>query len=264
MPKPHSLTMSIIVLARMMSANEIRRQRRLGLNIINQEVIEGLIERRKQVEAEQTQVIRKLVGAVFLSFIAWQGGNITIPGTGTSIAEIPAFLEISLVSAALLLMWLPYLFLNIQLYDGLIQSIVQSLTTRSAIDEDIVVASRLPVQLYIKYARTDVVIGRSNGYTLSTVGKVYNIFLIALPIFVFMSIFVCLFVSVLAIAHLGLQDSYVGWAIYSLCWLAAFVGVYAISANFASFKYEVDFTKLESFDDPMVPGMPQPDRADTA
>jgi Zn-dependent protease with chaperone function len=53
-----------------------------------------------------------LVLAVFFSFVAWRGGKIQIPGTGASITDIPAFLEISLAVAAFSLMWLPYIFLS--------------------------------------------------------------------------------------------------------------------------------------------------------
>ena len=166
MPEKKYLTMNMGVRARMTVADEIRRQKRLGLDVINEKVVEGLIEQRQYLENQQTQTLKSLVLLVFLSFVAWQGGNIKIPGTGASIAEVPAFLEISLVLSALILMWLPYLFLCIQTYEGVIHTIVKQISAKNLIDEDIVVASKMPVQLYLKYARENVVIGRKNGFKM--------------------------------------------------------------------------------------------------
>ncbi len=50
-----------------------------------------------KIEAQQNTLIRSLTISLFLAFIAWNGGNIQIPGTGASIAELPAFLELSLI-----------------------------------------------------------------------------------------------------------------------------------------------------------------------
>jgi hypothetical protein len=94
----------------MTAANEIRRQSRLGMDVINEKVVEGLIEQRQYFEKQQQQILRSLLLLVFLSFVTWQGANIKIPGTGVSIAEVPAFFEISLVLSALCLMWVPYNF----------------------------------------------------------------------------------------------------------------------------------------------------------
>ncbi|MDP2618774.1 MAG: hypothetical protein Q8P46_01120 [Hyphomicrobiales bacterium] len=250
MPEKEYLKMTINVLARMTAADEIRRQKRLGLDVINEKVIEGLIEQRQHLENQQTQTLKILVLLVFLSFVAWQGGNIKIPGTGASIAEVPGFLEISLVLSALTLMWLPYLFLSIQIYEGVIQSIVKQLSAQNLIDEDIVVASRMPVQLFLKYARESVIIGRKNGFTISPHGKAYNTILVGLLLLAFSLFFVFLFVSVLVIAHLGLDDEFLGWSVYLLCWFVICVGVIAISANFVNSRYEMDFNHLEIIEPP--------------
>lgn len=250
MPEKKYLTMNMGVRARMTVADEIRRQKRLGLDVINEKVVEGLIEQRQYLENQQTQTLKSLVLLVFLSFVAWQGGNIKIPGTGASIAEVPAFLEISLVLSALILMWLPYLFLCIQTYEGVIHTIVKQISAKNLIDEDIVVASKMPVQLYLKYARENVVIGRKNGFKMSPRGKVYNGMLVGLVLFAFVLMFAFLFVSVLVIAHLGLDDGFVGWSVYLLCWFVICVGVFAISANFVNSRYEMDFDHLENIEPP--------------
>lgn len=244
--------MNLGVLARMTVTDEIHRQKRLDLDIINEQVIQGLIEQRQKFDLQQTQTVRSLVLLVFLSFVAWQGGNIKIPGTGASIAEVPAFLEISLVLSALTIMWLPYLFLCIQMYDAVIESAVKHLSAESLIDEDIIVASRMPIQLYLKYARHEVVIGRENGYKISGYGKIYNSLIIGLPLLAFLFAFAFLFVSVLVIAHLGLGDGFVGWSVYLVCWFVILVGVFGISANMVSPSYEMDFDHLEKF--PPTPG----------
>jgi hypothetical protein len=238
--------MSLAVLARMTVANELRRQSRLGIKVINDKVVEGLLVQRQNVEGQQQQFIKLLVMSVFLSFVAWRGGKIQIPGTGASITEIPAFLEISLVVAALSLMWLPYIFLSLQLYDAVIQSIVKHISASNVIDEDIVVASKQLIHLFIKYARRNVVIGRESGYLPSRGGRVYNLLLVGLPMLAYAVVFLLLFASVLVIAHLGLDSGLVGWSVYLFCWFAALIGVFAVSANFVSPKYEMDFAHLES------------------
>jgi len=245
MTQKHYISMSMNVRARMTIADEIRRQKRLGLEVINEKVIEGLIEQRQYLEKEQTKLYKNLVVLVFLSFIAWQGVNIKIPGAGISIADVPAFLEISLVLSSIYLMWLPYVFINIQSYDAVIQSIVKQITTKNLIDEEIVVASKLPVQLFCKYARDEIVFGRENGFKMSTLGKIYNGLLISLVLFSFFLVFLFLFVSVIIIAHQGLDSGFTGWSVYLLCWFLILVGVFAISASFVNFKYEMDFENLE-------------------
>ncbi len=109
----------------------------------------------------------------------------------------------------------------------------------------------MPVQLYLKYARSDVVIGRENGYIMSTFGKVYNGMLIGLVLASILLCFIFLFVSVLVIAHHGLDESFAGWSIYLFCWFVILIGVFAISANFVSSRYEMDFDHLETIEQPI-------------
>ena len=250
MTEKHYIPMSMIVRARMTAADEIRRQKRLGLGVINEKVIEGLIMQRQYLEKEQTNLGKSLVLLVFLSFVAWQGGNIKIPGTGISIADVPAFLEISLVLSSLHLMWLPFVFINIQSYDAVTQSIAKQLLAENLIDEDIVIASKLPMQLFLKYARDEIVFGRENGFKMSTFGKIYNGLLLSLLVLSFTLVFFFLFVSVIIIAHQGLDNGFTGWSIYLLCWFLILVGVFAVSANFVNSKYEMDFNHLEKIEHP--------------
>jgi len=58
-------------------------------------------------------------------------------------------------------------------------------------------------------------------------------------------VFLFLFVSVIIIAHQGLDSGFTGWSVYLLCWFLILVGVFAISASFVNFKYEMDFENLE-------------------
>jgi hypothetical protein len=131
---------------------------------------------------------------------------------------------------------------------------VKQTSAANLIDEEIIVASRMPVQLYLKYARTDVVIGRENGYLISRLGQIYNGLLVGLVLGVFLLIFAFLFVSVLVIAHLGLDEGFVGWSVYLLCWFTSLVGVFAISANFVRLRYEMDFKHLERIEAPGYEG----------
>lgn len=236
MTQKHYISMNMILRARMTIADEIRRQKRLGLEVINEKVINGLIEQRQHLEKQQTDCGKALVILIFLSFVASQGGDIKIPGTGISIAEVPAFLEISLVLSSLYLMWLPYLFLNIQCYDAVLQAITKQLSTKNLIDEDIVVASKLPSQLFLKYARNDIVFGRMNGYKMSTFGKIYNGLLISLLSLSLTLLFFFMFMAIFIIAHQSLDTGFVGWSTYLLCCFFSFNRCLCNICKFCKFK----------------------------
>jgi hypothetical protein len=70
-----TLKQNLYVRASMFTAEELRRQKRLALAEINENVLEGLVNQRANLEAQQNNLIRTLVISLFFSFIAWSGGT---------------------------------------------------------------------------------------------------------------------------------------------------------------------------------------------
>lgn len=125
MTERYTLKQSLYVRANMFTAEELRRQKRLGINELNENVLEGLVNQRAKFEGQQVNLIRSLTISLLLAFVAWSGGNIQIPGTSASLVEIPAFLELSLISASFSVLMVTYSFLSIQSYNAVISAVAR-------------------------------------------------------------------------------------------------------------------------------------------
>jgi hypothetical protein len=243
--KGHWLNMSMIVRAKMATADEMRRQKRLGLNAVDEPILDGLVLQKINLELQQTNSIRNLIILLFLVFVSWRGGSINIPGFGISIREIPAFLEISLILSALYIVLIPYIFLSIQLYEGVIGSIAHFVKAEELIDSEIFIASKTPVYLFVKYARKNLVIGRKDGYIMGYSGVLFNgIILYSITVLILL-MYIFIVIAIIYIAHTGLRDDVVGWSIYFICWISAIIAFVAASANIVGVNYEMDFDVLE-------------------
>ncbi len=243
--KRHTIKQSLFVRAAMFTADELRRQRRLGLNDLNENTINGMVEQRKHFEDQQSKMVRAMSISLFLAFVSWSGGDIEIPGTGTSIGEVPAFLELSLVSAAFSVLMITYSFLSIQMYNAVISSIASHVLAKSELDPDLFVAAKAPTWLFIKYTQTEPVTGREAGYKISTCGKLYNALLLGALVFILLSGWLLAIGCIAYIAHTGLSGTIVGWSVYILCLAMIVTSLISMAANFMQFETELDFDFLE-------------------
>ncbi|WP_157133125.1 hypothetical protein [Roseobacter sp. SK209-2-6] len=232
----------------MFTADELRRQKRLGLSQFNQEVLEGLVSQRAKLEVQQNTVIRSLMISLFLAFIAWNGGNIQIPGTGASMAEVPAFLELSLVAASFSVLMVTYTFLSIQIYNAVIEAVADDVLAKNKLDPDLFAAAHTPAWLFLKYARETPVNGRSPGFRISTHGRFFYNILVGSMTLVLLALWLLAIASILYIAHSGLSNDIPGWAIYSACIAIIFVSFISMAANVVGFSHEMDFAVLEEME----------------
>ena len=217
MTEPYTLKQNLYVRASMFTADELRRQKRLGLNEINENVLEGLVSQRAKLEDQQNKIIRSLAISLFLAFIAWNGGNIQIPGTGASIAEIPAFLELSLITAAFSVLMVTYSFLSIQLYNSVIAAVASDVLAKNKLDPDLFAAAHTPTWLFVKYCKGAPVDGRIPGYKISARGRIFYGFLVGLVSVILLGLWLLAIASILYIAHSGLSDDVAGWVVYATC-----------------------------------------------
>lgn len=245
MTERYTLKQSLYVRANMFTTDELRRQKRLGLSDLNEDVLNGLIEQRIHFEGQQEKMARSLSIALFLAFVAWSGGDIKIPGTGTSIGGVPAFLELSLISAAFSVLMLTYAFLSIQMYNSVISAIAEVVLAKNELDTDLFAAAKIPTWLFIKYAQKAPVSGRLPGFKISTLGNIYYKFLIGSLAFVMLAILIFAIICILYIAHTGLSGSVAGWSVYLLCIGLIFVAFISMAANVFEFEHEMDFDILE-------------------
>lgn len=243
-----TLKQSLYVRAAMFTADELRRQKRLGLSDLNEDVLNGLIKQRMHFEGEQDKMVRSLSIALFLAFVAWSGGDIKIPGTGTSIGGVPAFLELSLITSAFSVLMLTYAFLSIQMYNAVISAIAEAVLAKNELDTDLFTAAKVPTWLFIKYAQKAPVNSRSPGFKISTLGNIYNKLLIGSLTFVMMAALIFAILCILYIAHTGLADSLAGWSVYLLCIGLIFVAFLSMAANVLEFEHEMDFDILEAIE----------------
>jgi hypothetical protein len=133
--------LSILVKARMLTRQEILRERVLKTDVLNDDLINGMIKQNEHLQSQLHALLKGAVTTLFLAFVAWQGGSIKIPGTNTTIAEIPAFFEIAIVACGLQLMLVPFIFLSTQLYDGIVSVLIESRSVDGLIDADLVKSS---------------------------------------------------------------------------------------------------------------------------
>jgi hypothetical protein len=245
MSENHIFKLNLYVRASMFTTDELRRQRRLALDDINIDVLNGLIQQKNYFEDRQNIMTRTLTISLFLAFVAWSGGNIKIPGTGASIGEVPAFLELSLISASFSVLMITYAFLSLQIYGAVISSIAQELLAKNELDTDIFVASKVPTWLFLKYAQFSPVNTRPPGYVISKMGALYNKILITSLLIVLLAGWVLAIISILYIAHTGLSNSIAGWSVYSFCIIIIFVSCISMSANIVEFEHKMDFDILE-------------------
>ncbi len=245
MKEEYHIRQNLYVRCSMFTSDELRRQKRLGLNKIDKDVLDGLIKQKSTLESQQTSTARTLIIFLFLSFVSWKGGNFKIPGTGATIEDIPAFLEISLIISSFSVLFISYLFLSIHLYSAMISATAQTVMAEDKLDTDIFVASREPMWLFIKYARNSPVNGRSPGYVISKLGSAYNYFLVSsASIVISISWFLSIF-CILYLCHVGLSDSFAGWIVYAFCILLIFISITTMLAMHISFKTKLDFEHLE-------------------
>jgi len=245
MTERYILKQSLYVRASMFTADELRRQKRLGLNEINEDVLKGLVNQRTKLEAQQNNLIRSLTISLFLAFIAWSGGNIQIPGTGASIAQIPAFLELSLITAALCVLLVTYSFLSIQLYGAVIAAVAGDVLAKNKLDPDLFAAAHSPEWLFLKYSQDAPVNGRTPGYKISAFGRLFYGVLVQSVSVILLALWFLAIASILYIAHSGLSDDVAGWVVYVTCIIVIFASFVSMVANALEFTHEMDFSVLE-------------------
>ncbi|PHR25756.1 MAG: hypothetical protein COA37_02735 [Hoeflea sp.] len=246
MTERYTLKQNLYVRASMFTTEELRRQKRLGLSDINEDILNGLVQQRMHFEGQQQNMVRALAVALFLTFVSWNGGDIVIPGTGTSVGGVPAFLELSLLTSAFSVLMITYSFLSIQMYNSVIAAIAQSVLAKNELDADLFAASKVPTWLFVKYAQKAPVNGRVPGFNISTLGNFYNRLLIGSLAFVLLSAWIFAIICILYIAHDGLSDTVAGWSVYLLCIGLIAVACISMAANVLEFEHEMDFDNLES------------------
>jgi hypothetical protein len=244
----YTLKQNLYVRASMYTADELRRQRRLGLNEVNETVLQGLVDQRAKLEGQQTNLLRSLTISLFLAVIAWNGGNIEIPGTGASIAEIPSFLELSLIAASLSVLMVTYSFLSIQLYNAVISAVARDVLAKNKLDPDLFAAAQSPTWLFIKYCRAAPVDGRVPGFKVSGIGRTFYGILVGLSAIILLGLWFLAIASILYIAHSGLSNDVAGWAVYATCIVIIFASFISMAANIIEFTHEMDFSVLEEIE----------------
>lgn len=248
MTERYTLRQSLYVRASMFTADELRRQKRLGLSEINGSVLEGLVSQRTKIEEQQNKLIRSLVISLFLAFIAWNGGNIEIPGTGASIVDVPAFLELSLIAAALGVLIVTYTFLSIQMYNAVISAVASDVVAKNKLDPDLFAAAHAPMWLFLKYAQKAPVNGRVPGFKISVFGRIFYSFLIGSMAVIMLGFWLLAIASIIYIAHSGLSDDIGGWVTYLTCVVLIGASFISMAANIVEFTHEMDFEILEAIE----------------
>lgn len=248
MTERYTLKQSLYVRASMFTADELRRQKRLGLDEINENVLEGLVNQRAQLEGQQNNLIRSLTISLFLAFVAWSGGNIQIPGTSASLVEIPAFLELSLIAASFSVLMVTYSFLSIQLYNAVIAAVASDVLAKNKLDPDLFAAAHTPTWLFVKYSKIAPVDGRIPGYKISTLGRVFYGVLVGFMSLILLSLWFLAIASILYIAHSGLSDDVAGWVVYATCIAIILASFISMAANIVEFTHEMDFSVLEKME----------------
>ena len=232
----------------MFTADELSRQKRLGLNEINENVLEGLVNQRAKLEGQQINLIRSLTISLFLAFVAWSGGSIQIPGTSASMVEIPAFLELSLIAASFSVLMVTYSFLSIQLYNAVISAVASEVLAKNKLDPDLFAAAHTPTWLFLKYTRMAPVDGRTPGYKVSTYGRFFYGALVGSLTVILLALWFLAIASILYIAHSGLSDDVTGWAVYITCFAIVLASFISMAANIVEFTNEMDFSVLEEIE----------------
>ncbi|THH38321.1 hypothetical protein E4Z66_01750 [Aliishimia ponticola] len=245
MTERYTLKKSLYVRASMFTADELRRQKRLDLKEVNEAVLEGLVKQREQLEAQQNNILRSLTISLFLAFIAWNGGNIQIPGTGASIADVPSFLELCLIAASLSVLMITYSFLSIQLYNAVIFAVASDVMAKNKLDPDLFTAARTPTWLFVKYCQSAPVNGREPGFRISAPGRIFYGVLVGFLSMILLALWLLAIASILYIAHTGLSDDLAGWVVYATCVSIIFASFIAMAANIIEFTHEMDFSVLE-------------------
>ncbi|MEM6711276.1 MAG: hypothetical protein AAF590_03240 [Pseudomonadota bacterium] len=253
--------LSTVVKARMITRQEVLRARVLNSGILGEETIRGLIDQYALLNAQLLGILKAAVFALFAAFVAWRGGSISIPGTGSTISEIPAFFELSLVVCAFSLMMVPFLFINTQLYEAVISVLIDSQSHDRMIDGDLIRASKMPVWFFIKYMNSNPIIGRQNIYEINRLGRITN----SITLFLISIILICIYFlmngSVVYLATIGLGDSLSHWFIYLVCITCAFVAFAGCCCFAISFKHSIrPDLLLEDAEDPVFASDVRPER----
>lgn len=248
MTERYTLKQSLYVRANMFTADELRRQKRLGLEEVNESVLEGLVNQRAKLEGQQNNLIRSLTISLFLAFIAWSGGNIQIPGTGVSMVEIPAFLELSLIAASFSVLMITCSFLAIQLYNAVIAAVASDVLAKNKLDPDLFAAAHSPMWLFLKYSRSAPIDGRTPGYKISMPGRVFYGVLVGFLSVIILALWILAIACILYIAHSGLSDDIAGWVVYATCIAIILASFLSMAANIVEFTHDLDFSVLEEMD----------------
>ena len=248
MDERYTLKQNIYSRASMFTHDELGRQKRLGLNEIDKSVFEGLVSQRTKIEEQQQKIIRSFAISLFLAFVAWNGGDIQIPGTGVSIAELPSFLELSLIAASLGVLMITYTFLSIQIYNAIITAVAEKVLAKNQLDPDIFAASHAPVWLFFKYSQQAPVNGRPPGFKISKWGSLFYKLLVGSGALILLGLWFVSISCIVYIAHSGLSDNIAGWATYCMVIMTVGASFISMAANVISFTHEMDFDILEKME----------------
>ena len=240
-----TIKQSLYVRASFFTMDEIRRQARLSLNEIDENLVKDLTIQKEKLENQQNTILKSLIISIFLSFMSYNGGNIEVPGFGIMISEIPAFLEISLISSSFAILVISYTFLNIQIYTAVIQQISSTVIAKKLLDADLFCAAQTPTWLFFKYCRFSPVIGRPPTYVISKYGNIFYTILISSITLTLMLLWIFAIFSVVYLAQMGLSDSPAGWSVYIVCMFTIFAACMVMAANVLEFNHEMDLETAE-------------------
>jgi len=157
-------------------------------------------------------------------------------------------LELSLITAALSVLMITYSFLSIQLYGAVIAAVASDVLAKNKLDPDLFTAAHSRMWLFFKYSQRAPVNGRTPGYKISLLGRIFYGILVQSGTVILLALWFLAIASIVYIAHSGLSDDIAGWVVYVTCIVIIFASFVSMAANVFEFTHEMDFSVLEEME----------------
>jgi hypothetical protein len=237
--KPEIIELNLLVKMRLLFSDELKIASHAEERIFSENFVREALNQKLVHAIEQRNIIKGLFFLIFASYIFLNGSDISVPGLGISLKNIPGVLPLLIVVGSFSVGMLIVNFINLQAYDALIDQFVLRMSGNGFIDPDIIKSSLEPFHFVHKLFRKQFNIHDKNTFEIGRAGKIFNIFvLLFLSLFLFVPMIFFMFYF-LIISFLYLETDYLGNFARVFCLISFVFSVLLILSIVVNFKHEI-------------------------
>ena len=123
------------------------------LNFFSEETLEKLVKQKFALEKQRDNMLRNIIALAFLMYLVSNGQSMVLPFLKIDLASIPGLQALLGLLMAVHILFAEIAGINVGAYSGLIEEFSKRKSNDTVIDPDLVTASVVPFQMFLKILR---------------------------------------------------------------------------------------------------------------